>query len=381
LNFLKAQKLMKLNHIDAMLISSIFNFFYATDFYDQTIRLLSESHLMENGVIIPVDGEPSLLINDCLLEKFQDNKKIKDIRTYQTRGGIVRSSPHVNFAMSWIKGIIKIIKEKGLESAKIGIEKKYLSVSTLNELKKQLPKANFESDVEDILWSLRCIKNPTEIKKMKRAIKVTEKAIEKTFSSVKISNRDTDLLKIIKNVISEEELNISHANWGVGPKSGEMFSSANGRKISKGDIVKLDIGVENKGYRSDLARIAVIGSASTKLKNLYNVLLKAQREGIQKIRPGVEFSDVYETIINIVRKNGFPNFNRGMVGHCIGLECEEFPFISSNSKWLFEKGMVLCIEVPWYEPGFGGVMVEDTILVTDEGIKELSQMDRHLIEL
>lgn len=381
MNFLKAQKLMKSKHIDAMLISSIFNFFYATDFYDQTIRLLSESRLMENGVIIPVDGEPSLLINDCLLENFQDNKKIRDIRTYQTRGGVVRSKPHDNFAKSWIDGVIKILKEKGLESAKIGIERKHVSVNTWEKLNELLPKANFENDIEDILWSLRSVKTPAEIEKMEKAIKVTEKAMKRVFDSVKIGTRDADLIKKLKEVVSEEELEMSHANWGVGPRSGEMFSSATGHKISKGDVVRLDIGVENKGYRSDLARIAVVGSAPPNLKQLYNVLLEAEREAIQKIKPGVAFSDVYETVISTVRKRGYPKFTRGMVGHCVGLECEEFPLVSSNSKWVFEKGMVLCIEVPWYEPGLGGVMVEDTILVTDEGIKELSQMDRHLIEL
>ncbi len=383
MELLKAQYLIKSKGLDAMLITSLFNFCYATGIYDSTLRILSESGIFEDyGVIIPAEGAPAVLVNDALLENLQENKKLKDLRTIPNTSWVVRKKKIEHFASSWLEGLAKICQEKGVAAGKIGIETNEVSIKKWNELCEYLPDADLSSDVAEIMWRLRSVKTPSEIEKISEATKVTEKAISALFESVQEGLRDWDVFKELRRAANEAGMEIRHAAWGVGPGSGKMFSTGSGRKITKGDVIRLDIGVENQGYVSDIARAGVVGPASSNIKQLYDKLISAEREAISQIKPGKKLSEIWEAVHEVMRNSGYKEYTRGMVGHCLGLETEELPFITKNATdWEFEKGMVFCVEVPWYEPGLGGFNIEDTVLVTEEGCEELSQMERKLYEL
>jgi Xaa-Pro aminopeptidase len=115
------------------------------------------------------------------------------------------------------------------------------------------------------------------------------------------------------------------------------------------------------------------------MEKMYDTLSQAQKAAMEMLRPGVKLSNVFNAGIDIVRKAGYPNYNRDFVGHSIGVELEEEPFITAKSEWVVEAGMVLAVEFPYYEEGMGGLNIEELVLVTKSGAKVLSDgLDRSI---
>jgi len=373
----KARSLMAQKNIDVMLVNSAGNFVYTSGIHDNTMLMLMQSQLLVQFTVIPRESEPVLLINSALIENAEEVSWIKDIRTTPTGAWLVREKKHKDFADNVIEGVRKVLEERKLTSGRVGIEKGYVTLSLYERLREELPDAQF-CDIKGIMQNLRAIKTDEEIRKMKKSVEIDEKGYEAAFACISEGISDFDIIREFKEVVAREGGDISHLNYGVGPKGGVMFSQAYGRKAKRGDIIRLDLGTSYMGYRSDLCRIAVLGKPSERLEKLYGALLEAEQRGIKAIKPGVKLRDVYGIIIETVRDAGYAGYTRGMVGHGIGLECEEQPMITATADAVFEPNMVFCVEVPWYEPGWGGVSVEDTIVVTKDGYEELSTMSREL---
>lgn len=373
----KARALMEESSIDVMLISSYQNFVYTSGIYEPTMKILMESALLEQFTILPRESDPVLIINSALLENAEEVSWIKDVRTTPTGVWVVREKRHEDFAPNAVEGVVKALKERNLIRGKIGIEKAFMSIDTYERLKSEVNEASFV-DITDLLQNLRAIKTSEEIKRLRKSIEITEKGYEAAMSLISEGVSDFDIIRDFKITVAREGGNISHMNYGVGPKGGMTFSQPYGHKVQKGDIIRMDLGAEYFGYRSDLCRIAVLGEPSDQLNKLYGTLLEAQRKGIKAIKPGVKLREIYNIFRETVREAGFKGYTRGMFGHSIGLECEEQPMITAASDVVFKPNMVFCIEIPWYEPGWGGVSVEDMLLVTDRGNEELSTMPRDL---
>ena len=363
--------------VDVMLVSSAPNFVYATGIYDPTILMLLAEGRFETFAIIPKESEAVLLINNGIIENAKEMSWIKDIRTTPTGVWIYRLKKHEDFADSTARGIVKILEERGLTRGRIGIEKWSMSVDMYEQLKGNLPEAQF-CDIEGIFSNLRYHKADEEVTRLRKAAEITERGIEAAMASVKEGVTDFDIVKEFNSSVAREGSDVLFANCHIGPPGGKGLSSPCGHKIEKGDIICLDVGARYKSYAADLCRTAVVGEASDKLAKLYAALLNAQRKGIEAIRPGVKLSNIYEIVGEAVRAGGYPDYSRSMFGHSIGLECEEPPFISATADEIFEPNMVYCIEVPWYEPNWGSVSVEDTILITKDGYSEVSTIPRGL---
>lgn len=374
-NIERARQLME--DVDVMLISSAPNFVYASNIYNITILMLMAEGRFKNFVIVPKGSEPALLVNNGMLENAEKMSWIKDIRTTPTGAWVYRSKKHEDFADSPVEGIVKILGERGLTHGKIGLEKWSVSVDLYEELQGKLPQAKF-CDIESILSNLRYHKTDEEIQRLRKAAEITERGIEAAMAVVREGASDYDIVKEFKSSIAREGADLFFATCRFGAPGGMGLSSPFGYKIAKGDIVSLDVGARYEAYGADLCRTAVLREPSGKLAKLYAALLKAQRSAIEAIRPGVKLGDIHKIIKETVRASGYPGYNRYFFGHSIGLECEEPPLITEDADTLFEPNMVYCIEVPWYEPNWGSVSVEDTILVTKDGYEEISTIPRHL---
>ena len=144
-----------------------------------------------------------------------------------------------------------------------------------------------------------------------------------------------------------------------------------------GGLLLVDWGATNgQGYRSDLTRILATATISPKLEKLHGVVLNAQRQAIEAIRPGVRPREVDRIARDVIAKAGWgKNFGHGL-GHGIGLEIHEGPRISRTSKDILKAGMVVTVEPGVYLPGWGGIRIEDDVLVTRNGHEVLSSLSR-----
>jgi Xaa-Pro dipeptidase len=143
-------------------------------------------------------------------------------------------------------------------------------------------------------------------------------------------------------------------------------------------MVRFDLGCVYEGYRSDIARTAVLGTASDKLARYYGAALAGERAAIAAMKPGVPVSEIFELATKVTREQGIPHYQRNHVGHGIGLEPYDPPTISGATATPLEPGMVFCVETPYHEHPWGGIQVEDAVEIIPGGARMLTRSSREL---
>jgi Xaa-Pro aminopeptidase len=157
----------------------------------------------------------------------------------------------------------------------------------------------------------------------------------------------------------------------AGPHTAFANVQPSARKIRRGDIIRFDVGGRYNHYRADIARNAVLGEPSAKLKTYHHAIRAGLLRGIEMVKPGARAADIFEAAVATVRKEGLPHYARNHVGHGIGLDGYDAPDFSPGSREVLEENMVICLETPYYELGFAGLQVEDMIRVTRDGFESL----------
>src|SRR5690606_15650699 len=152
-------------------------------------------------------------------------------------------------------------------------------------------------------------------------------------------------------------------------------------KIEHGEMVTLDFGAYYEGYCSDLTRTVAVGDPGEKMKEIYSIVLEAQKLGVEKIKPGMSGKEADAITRNYIAKHGYGEYFGHSTGHGIGLDIHEGQTLSVRSSQLLEKGMVVTVEPGIYITGMGGVRIEDDILLTDDGNERLTHSRKDLIIL
>ena len=157
---------------------------------------------------------------------------------------------------------------------------------------------------------------------------------------------------------------------------------ASEKRIEAGDFVTMDFGAVFNQYHSDITRTVVVRKASDKQKEIYNIVLAAQLAGLAAVKPGEACLAVDETARDIIVRSGYGDYFGHGLGHGVGLAIHEEPRLSpSNSDGVLEQGMVVTVEPGIYLPGWGGVRIEDTVVVCPTGREVLTSSSKTLIEL
>jgi hypothetical protein len=161
------------------------------------------------------------------------------------------------------------------------------------------------------------------------------------------------------------------------------------RELVPGDLIRLDIGCRYLHYFADTARTLVVGEASPTQRKAYAAIRAGVQAACERIRPGTRVSELFDVCMGTIRKSGLPDYERHHCGHSIGLEMYEPPMVvgGGRSSDIFargldrplEPGMIVNIEAPLYHLGFGGMNVEDTLLVTATGAEWLTLLDREMV--
>jgi Xaa-Pro aminopeptidase len=153
------------------------------------------------------------------------------------------------------------------------------------------------------------------------------------------------------------------------------------RALRMGDLARFDVGAVYKGYWSSVARTAVMGEPTERQALATEAVEAGLEAGVDGVKPGVPAGRIYETVMAATREAGLPGFQRGHVGHAIGLEPYERPKLDAATTTALEAGEVLRIEVPHLEIGWAGVALRDTVLVTTTGSRAINRSARGLVVL
>jgi Xaa-Pro dipeptidase len=225
----------------------------------------------------------------------------------------------------------------------------------------------------------RAVKNPLEISLLRRASALTEVALGHALRDAKAGMTECEL----SARMSSEMIAQGGLPGFVVVTSGERSALADAyptqRLIAAGDIVRIDVGATFGGYWSDTARTAFVGEPGKDVLSAFAATSMGHRKASAMVAPGVTTDALFHEAVTAVRQAGLPQYQRHHVGHGLGIESHEYPTIAASNPVALREGMVVNIEAPYYRPGWGGMMSEDTFLVTATGAEALTSLKRELL--
>jgi len=281
---------------------------------------------------------------------------------------------------SYEEKIGQVVRSLGLEA--IAVESEYLTLQRHEKLQAELVGIAL-LPVAGLVAELRQIKDPHEIAAIRRACELTDRVFEQLLTWVKPGVRERDLAIEIEYAMKRQgaEREGFPIIVASGPRSALPHGRASERQIEVGDFVTFDFGAVVDGYCSDLTRTVVVGRASERQREIYAVVLRALEAAIAAIRAGVAGRDIDAVARERIAADGYGEYFGHGLGHQIGLEVHDGPGFSPRSEVTLAAGMVLTVEPGVYLPGWGGVRIEDDVLVTADGCEVLTRARRDLIEL
>ena len=277
------------------------------------------------------------------------------------------------------KKIVEEIKLSGCK--KIGFEGLIMTVAQHSYLCKELKGVKFKSVTLD---NLRQVKDAAEIANIRRACEIADKAFEKLLPAIKPGVREfevaAELEYLMRRLGSEAAAfdTIVASGW----RGSLPHGTATDKKFSAGELVTMDFGAIYNGYCSDITRTICVGKASDEQKKIYNLVLDAQLYGLEIITAGKGGKEIDSAVRDKLESAGYGRFFVHGLGHGVGLEIHEEPRLSKLSKC--EKllpNMIVTDEPGIYIANFGGVRIEDTVLVTSGRAQALTRFPKNLIEL
>jgi Xaa-Pro aminopeptidase len=253
---------------------------------------------------------------------------------------------------------------------------------TLDGLKKLRKEGLTLKGRHDIVGELRRRKDAFELTRMRKAIRRAEESFRELKKFIRPGARERDLALKLEYLMREKGSRKAAFDTIVasGANGAMPHASVTDRRIRKGDLVTFDFGAEADGYFCDITRTLCIGRPTQRQRAIHALVLKAQEAAIKSVRPNMSCKAVDTVARDIIRDAGHgEHFGHG-TGHGIGLMVHEGPSISPLSRDRVERDMIFTIEPGVYVPGWGGVRIEDMVLVTEKGAKVLTSLPRDLSE-
>ncbi len=348
-----------LKQVDALLISSYANIVYLTGYCG-----FSE---IERECFLLLTRNKKYIITD---------KRYSEALKKQTK----------NFAIIDIGAAVFIKNaEKFLQKAKIkklGFEADSLTFSEYSKISKIVKTTPVD------LRSLRIIKQNDEIKNIKLACKIGDGAFDFILDKLKLGITEKQIANQIELFIKQKNAEISFRPIvAFGKNSSTPHHLTGNAKLKRNQIVLLDFGVKINNYCSDMSRTVFFGVANNKFKKIYETVLAAQQKAIEYINGQWSMvngqllaKDIDKVARDYIASNNYSTIPHSL-GHGIGVEVHETPHLSPHSKETIKQGMVFSIEPGIYIENYGGVRIEDLVVVTKNGAELISHANRDLIEL
>ncbi len=262
---------------------------------------------------------------------------------------------------------------KGL---KMAFESDFLSVTLFNQLIELFPDVKWES-TKMILENLAAVKDESELEALRTAVEITDKVFDEVLQLLKIGITEKEIaLELAMRYRKYGEGEAFPSIVASGPNSALPHANSGERRLKKGDFVVVDAAAKYAGYNADMTRTVVIGKATEKHHEIYALVKKSQQAGIDAVYAGVACKVVDDATRDVIADAGYGDKYIHSTGHGIGLEVHAYPRLSQQSEEILKENNVVTIEPGIYITGWGGVRIEDDVVVKKDGNEVLNKTSR-----
>jgi len=362
----KLQKYLRIKNIDCVLITKPEHIFYFSGYIppeqNQTILVILQS------------GNSIMIVPEAEEDAARRVSRLRELITYV--GYSINSV--INGYEKLVKATLHLLKTLKLYKANIGVENYYFPLFFSEYLKDKI-KVKYV-DISPVITKMRMIKFEEEINKLEKAVHFCDTGQKAAKESISEGVTEVELFLKIRSAIETKIGNpiMLKGDLISGPGTELMGGSPGKRKIVNGDFVIVDIQPQISGYWGDTTRTMVFGKPTRQQRKIYNIVLQAAKKAIEGIKPGIKASEIDKLAREHIVNSGYGDYFPHHTGHGIGLEHFEPPLIIPGNHIRLKEGMVFTIEPGIYLPGFGGVRVEECVLVTEDGCRVLSKYKRSL---
>ena len=271
-----------------------------------------------------------------------------------------------------IQGIAKELRRTSAKA--LGFEEAHLTHGVFRQLRK-LVKGVRLKPVSGLVEGLRLCKDPGEVRMLKRGARVNGDALREISASIRPGRAESAVALDLETAMRRRGASGASFDTIVasGPRSALPHGIASSRKLKKGDLITIDFGAVMSGYHADTTRVFSLGRPSPRGEKIYNIVLEAQMTALEAVKPGISCGDVDRAARDVISGYGYGEaFGHG-TGHGVGLDIHEAPRLGPGVKEELRPGMVVTVEPGIYLPRWGGVRIEDMVLVTERGKEVLTR--------
>ncbi|NPV69820.1 MAG: aminopeptidase P family protein [Firmicutes bacterium] len=392
MNIDRLNALLRRGGYDAIVATSFPNVFYSTGFASLGQKTIAGTKVF--SVVLP--GNPPRVTAvfpvgeaDLAVEELRDGIEVWPFGKFFIEGAdpaLPGTDGKLSRALASVRGsaaietLVDLLKHLGLQGCKVAVDESGLTPQEWNALA-----GSFRGAIAPAFaaWKeIRTVKTAGEIGRLKRAAEITCAAMDHSLAAAREGMTEVELAAVYEKYLLDNGAATILSVVLFGTHSAYPNGLPGNRRLKKGDIIRLDAGCVYQGYHADLARIALFGEPDRRTRDRALTYHKAALEGVRKavaaMRPGVPPEKLFGVAVDTTRKEGIPHFKRTHVGHGIGAEIYDPPMLREGITTPLEPGMVFCVETPYYELGFGGIQVEDTVVVTEKGAEYLSPPSKEM---
>ena len=278
---------------------------------------------------------------------------------------------------------LKQIKTQNLicDGLKVAFEGDHLSYSQFENMKSVFPAINWEN-TSMILEDLASVKDKYELDCLRTAVEVTDKVYEEILPMLRPGYTEKQVANTMVSKYREYAEGEAYSPIvATGPNGALPHAIPTDREFQKGDFIVIDAAAKYAGYHADMTRTPVVGQATDKHNEVYAIVKEAQQRGCDTAKSGVPCKEVDAATREYIKEMGYGDYYTHGTGHGLGLEIHTSPRFSPKSNQVLEKNNVMTIEPGIYIAGWGGVRIEDDVIIGDDGCEILNKTTKDLVIL
>jgi Xaa-Pro aminopeptidase len=340
----------RLEGVDALVVTSLPNVRYLSGFTGS------------NGVLVLSRGSATLFTDPRYTLQAGTES---DCRVVVAKGALLRNAAKLIARRRW---------------RKLGFERSRMSFSGWAELQDALGSGVRLLPLSDVVEAERMVKSQAEVELIRESVLTNSRAFERTLKRLKPGSTENEVAAEIEFQMRRlgAEGVAFESIVAAGPRSALPHARPTAEPIGANRLLLFDVGALQSGYCSDMTRVVHLGNAGSRARKLYRAVLEAQLAAIDAVRPGATTGSVDKAARTVLRKHGLEKAFVHSTGHGLGLEIHEAPRIGRKDETRLQAGMAITIEPGAYIEGFGGVRIEDTVVVTPAGCEVLTPTPKEL---